>query len=94
MTHLMTAKPSQKQGMVEIDKERCKGCGLCVASCPKAVLSMSSQFNSKGYSPAEARQPDKCTGCGMCALMCPDVAISVYRRRQEKERMKQDEVSG
>ncbi len=85
MTSLMTAKPSQQQGVIEIDKERCKGCGLCVAACTRAVLCMSGQFNAKGYAPAEAGQPYRCTGCGLCALMCPDVAIKVYRSQRENK---------
>ncbi|HDG62156.1 MAG TPA: 4Fe-4S dicluster domain-containing protein, partial [Thermotoga sp.] len=40
-------------GKVEIDQERCKGCGLCINACPTKVLRFSKKFNSKGYHPAE-----------------------------------------
>ena len=33
---------------VMIDRDRCKGCELCVNACPKAVLSMSKEINLKG----------------------------------------------
>lgn len=64
---------------VNINQEFCKGCGLCVNICPKKILVIDDDFNSKGYYPATMTEEEKCTGCGFCAQVCPDVAISVYR---------------
>jgi 2-oxoglutarate ferredoxin oxidoreductase subunit delta len=64
-------------GKIIIDIERCKGCGLCVAVCPKNCIVISKQSNKIGYFPAETNNTD-CTGCAMCAIICPDVAIEVY----------------
>ena len=66
-------------GRVEIDKEGCKGCELCIDPCPKDVLAMSTKINSKGYFYAEAVHPEDCIGCALCATACPDVAIEVYK---------------
>jgi 2-oxoglutarate ferredoxin oxidoreductase subunit delta len=60
-----------------IDQERCKGCGLCVAVCPKKVLEISTEINSKGYFPAFQARSDDCVFCDNCCLMCPDVAITI-----------------
>jgi len=60
-----------------IDKERCKGCGLCVSVCPKKVLEMATEINDKGYFPAYQARPEDCVFCAMCSEMCPDVAISI-----------------
>ena len=60
-----------------IDNERCKGCGLCVAICPKKVLELSDKVNPKGYFPAYRARPEDCIYCAMCATMCPDVAITL-----------------
>ncbi|MDW8126720.1 MAG: 4Fe-4S binding protein [Candidatus Bipolaricaulota bacterium] len=73
------------KGLVLVDKDRCKGCGLCVITCPFAVLAITSELNRYGYNVAGQRDPEKCTGCGMCAQMCPDAAIEVYRLRPVKE---------
>lgn len=65
-------------GKVFIDSERCKGCGLCVAVCPKQIMVISKKSNKHGYFPAETDN-SKCNGCAACAIICPDAAIGVYR---------------
>lgn len=65
---------------IEIDEDRCKGCGLCTTVCPHDLVMMADHFNAKGYRPAVQVDPQqRCTGCAMCALMCPDVAITVFK---------------
>lgn len=65
---------------VVINEERCKGCGLCVNACPKAVLIIAkNRLNTKGYHPAFAEAVENCISCAMCATMCPDVAIKVEK---------------
>ena len=65
-------------GKIIIDTERCKGCGLCVAACPKKIIVISEKSNKHGYFPAKTDSCD-CTGCAACAIMCPDAVIEVYR---------------
>lgn len=60
-----------------IDIETCKGCGLCVAVCPKKVLEVSEEVNTKGYFPAWQARPEDCIVCAICCTMCPDVAITI-----------------
>lgn len=71
------------KGEITIDRERCKGCGLCVHFCPRHVIAVSKDLNQKGYYPAESIEPAEgekgCNACTICALVCPDVAIEVYR---------------
>jgi len=64
-------------GKIVIDIERCKGCGLCIAVCPKNSIALSKKSNKSGYFPAEAINVD-CTGCAVCAIVCPDAAIEVF----------------
>jgi len=66
------------RGTVEIDVETCKGCELCIESCPQESLSMSKDINKQGYHYAVLVK-DNCTGCVNCALVCPDAVITVYR---------------
>ena len=67
------------KGYIEIDRELCKGCEICISFCPKGVISQSDKLNSGGYLPASYNENGECTGCAICALVCPEVAIEVYR---------------
>lgn len=68
------------KGSVVINRERCKGCELCVRACPQGILHLSTTFNARGYHPIELDDPTgACTGCSLCALVCPDLVFTVYR---------------
>jgi 2-oxoglutarate ferredoxin oxidoreductase subunit delta len=68
------------RGAVLIDRNRCKGCELCVNACPQQVLHLSSSRNARGYHPVElSENGHHCTGCAICAVVCPDVVFTVYR---------------
>jgi len=69
------------KGSIVVDTEKCKGCKLCVVSCPTQVIEMSKNVNGKGYNYAEAANPDVCTGCSNCAIVCPDGVITVYKQK-------------
>ncbi|MCD6550781.1 ferredoxin family protein [Thermotoga sp.] len=71
------------RGFIEIDSERCKGCGLCVNVCPVKAITFSKKYNTKGYHFAEYRG-EGCIACGFCYLSCPDVCITVFREVQKK----------
>lgn len=65
---------------VTINIDVCKGCGLCVHTCPRKVLQLAKdKLNAKGYHPAEMMDEEHCISCAMCAMMCPDVAIKVEK---------------
>jgi 2-oxoglutarate ferredoxin oxidoreductase subunit delta len=67
------------KGTIKIDKERCKGCALCIEFCPRDCISLSDELNLKGYFVAAFAGPEECNACRNCALMCPDVAIEVSK---------------
>jgi len=70
---------SQARGNVIIDQEECKGCGLCVDSCPPGCLELAPELNKYGVHPAEYTG-EGCTGCGACYYCCPEPgAVTVER---------------
>jgi len=70
---------AQARGKVTIDIEECKGCGLCVESCPPKCLELAPELSHYGVHPARYTGHD-CTGCGICFYCCPEPgAIAVYR---------------
>lgn len=65
---------------ININSDRCKGCGLCASVCPKQIIVIDKQErNKKGYYTASCADYDRCVGCAMCAMMCPDCVITVER---------------
>ena len=67
------------KGSIVVDTENCKGCEVCIPSCPEDVISMAKEVNHKGYHYMQLHDADGCTGCINCALVCPDRVIDVYR---------------
>lgn len=54
--------------MIQIDNEKCIGCGLCIKDCPAGKLKLE---NSRAvYTP-------ECIQCGHCVAVCPQAAVSI-----------------
>ncbi|MCK4912664.1 MAG: 4Fe-4S dicluster domain-containing protein [Candidatus Omnitrophica bacterium] len=64
---------------VKIEKDRCKGCELCVFYCPLKSLELSSDLNKRGVRAANFKKDAKCSGCGFCFLICADRCIKVEK---------------
>ena len=72
------------RGDIHIIIERCKGCQLCVAYCPRDALEMSDLFNAKGYHPPQVCDVQGCVACGLCEMICPEFAIYVVEVSREQ----------
>ena len=69
-----------EMGKVTFNKERCKGCELCISVCPKNIIAMNvDELNNKGFHPAGVVQMELCIGCAFCATICPDCVIEVEK---------------
>jgi NAD-dependent dihydropyrimidine dehydrogenase PreA subunit len=55
---------------LELNQEKCVGCGMCTVVCPQAVMIL---YDQK----AHLDNRDACMECGACAMNCPAEAISV-----------------
>ena len=64
---------------IKINKNRCKGCYLCIVNCPNNLIKVADTLNIKGVKPAVFSGSSKCTGCAMCAVICPDCGITVFK---------------
>lgn len=73
------------KGNIHINRDRCKGCGFCVEFCPRDVLEISEDFNSKGYHPPEIKKKEECCYCQLCETICPEFAIFVTAKKKEEK---------
>jgi len=55
---------------LQLDENKCTGCGMCLEVCPHAVFKMNSSH-------AVIQNRDACMECGACSRNCPFDAISV-----------------
>jgi len=69
---------------LELDAEKCTGCGRCAEVCPHGVLVLRFADRQRSVSPRISENPtarivdrDACMECGACARNCPAEAISV-----------------
>lgn len=72
------------KGAIVVDTVSCKGCSLCVESCPTNVIQLAKEVNAKGFHYAYMENPESCTGCTNCSTVCPDSCITVYRLKPQK----------
>jgi len=78
-TSLLSELP---ENLVVVDAEKCKGCEICIVSCPEGNLKISSALNRNGFHPVTFSyqgERGKCTGCGICYWVCPDFAVAEVR---------------
>lgn len=62
-----------KRRIVEIDQEKCNGCGACAAACHEGAIAMR---DGKAY----LIRDDYCDGLGDCLPACPTDAIRIIER--------------
>ncbi|SHO50181.1 4Fe-4S dicluster domain-containing protein [Desulfopila aestuarii] len=67
----------QKLKELEINRDWCKGCGICVKFCPKQVLELDNKEK------ATVVRPEDCIVCKLCELRCPDLAITVLTTQED-----------
>ena len=59
--------------IIEINEEKCNGCGACAAACHEGAIAM---INGK----AKLMRDDYCDGLGDCLPACPTGAITFVER--------------
>jgi len=70
---------------VRIDKERCDGCGECIAVCPQDALRI-----AEGIAQIDAT---RCDGCQDCLSACPQGAILLVVEETALQPMAADDLA-
>ena len=68
-----------KRRIIEIDQNKCNGCGACAAACHEGAIAM---VNGK----AQLMRDDYCDGLGDCLPTCPTGAITFVEREATTSR--------
>ena len=64
------------RGRVEVDAEKCVGCGACADVCPSRLIEVSDVNQEKRVLDFFL---ERCTYCARCAEVCPEEAITVTK---------------
>lgn len=70
--------------MIQVNKDACKGCGICIEICPAKILKMSSSLNNRGVHFPIVVDESKCTQCQNCVIYCPDFVMVVEKDEKRK----------
>lgn len=65
-----------KRRIIQIDEDKCNGCGVCIPDCPEGALQM---IDGKARLVSDLF----CDGLGACIGTCPQGAISTVEREAE-----------
>jgi len=63
------------RGRLEIDIDKCIGCGACAIACPPRLINIVDLDTKRTFEFALG----KCTYCARCAEICPEQAITMSR---------------
>ena len=66
-----------KRKIIEIDEEKCTGCGLCIPGCAEGALAI---VDGK----AKIVRDMFCDGLGTCLNNCPEGALRIIEREAEE----------
>jgi len=66
---------------LDLDKNKCVGCGVCSKVCPREAvyrgpIGASIKITTEDLVPS-IYYPDKCSFCGVCTYMCPFFSLSL-----------------
>lgn len=64
------------RNIVEIDEEKCNGCGLCAEACHESAIIITD-------GKAKLIRDDYCDGLGNCLPVCPTGAITIIQREAD-----------
>jgi formate hydrogenlyase subunit 6/NADH:ubiquinone oxidoreductase subunit I len=67
--------PEGFRGRLEIDIDKCIGCGACAIACPPRLINIVDLDSKRTFEFVLG----KCTYCARCAEVCPEQAIAMSR---------------
>lgn len=71
--------PNRVRSSMELQKDKCISCNMCIMACPNSVIKLTSEKNENNKKVLTSYQMDlgRCLFCGMCVEACPTKALTV-----------------
>ena len=66
--HLQDVSNKGKENMLNVNFDKCTGCGACIQRCPKGCISWKEKEFGFRYPKIEK---ENCVNCGLCEKVCP-----------------------
>jgi len=76
-----------KRNVIQIDRDKCIGCGACAGACHQGAIAM---VDGK----AKLMSESHCDGLGMCLPSCPVDAIKLVEKEVDPFKEKEERASG
>ncbi|MCX6639171.1 MAG: 4Fe-4S binding protein [bacterium] len=83
MSDIIRYEAKEKDIVIIIDRDLCKGCDICVQVCKQDGLKLVDAPDKWEGASVEMINPELCNFCKLCEIQCPDFAIRVLRKDEE-----------
>lgn len=80
-THVLRHPIVTSNWIMDVDEEKCRGCGKCVEACPINAIEVK-QTSPESKKKKAVRDADLCLGCGVCHAACKFGGISMKARER------------
>ncbi|MBD3185238.1 4Fe-4S dicluster domain-containing protein [Candidatus Bathyarchaeota archaeon] len=72
-----------RSARLELDKDNCRNCGVCLNACPNDVITRGAPGASIKTTGDQVMagvllDPDSCSYCGVCSYLCPFDALTLF----------------
>ncbi len=84
MSDILRQEAKDKDIVIIIDRDLCKGCDICVKVCKNGTLELADASDKWEGAVVQIKDIELCNYCRLCEVQCPDFAIRVVRKAEEK----------
>jgi len=85
MSDIIRQCAKDKDIIIIIDKDLCKGCDICVKVCKTGALQLVDATDKWEGAVVNIKDIELCNYCRLCEVQCPDFGIRVLKKGEEDQ---------